>query len=369
MPRKCPSVRSGRYLINTHSIWSTARGGGGAYIANGYNYPDPILICTTLLLTSYWIERPHLTFDTHKIKAGIIAAKLKLYVTERTDIPSELYITKGAHNDIVYPGPSVWAAQNAYTDIGGQTLFSDLRVDAWNEIPLNSLGISLINSSPLEKKQYEGFDDGLTADYNLFSPLKQSMSFTPIEKHTIKSVRLLAKRLGAGGCGIVTVNIRAADVNHFPTGGILATGQFDSATLPTTYDWTGHIDLGSGALLAADTEYCIELDPTGGDVTHQAKFWGSTNGAYERGRASYFDVDAIWKNHPVGYDMSFLEFSNEDVGGTRLCLRTGLDFHDNPPPVVTYSAAFRAYDAFLEVTLGALGKQKGFELRGSGFRP
>lgn len=365
--RKSPSVRSGRSLESTSGLWANARNGTGVKIFPLYNYPDAELNCQTYLTASYFIVRPHLTFDTQKVvKAGILAAKLKFYIVgldAPPDIP--LYVLKGAHGDIVEP--TIWAEQNAYTDVGGQKPFSDLVLDSWNEISLNSTAISWINSSPLEKKQYEGFGNHGTAHAELYPPYKWCMSFTPMESHSIRSMRLHGKKVGAG-CGVVTVNIYAADIDHLPTGDILATGQFDSATLDTFYDWTGHIALGSGANLSAESEYCFELVPAGGNASNKASFWTTTANYYKRGQAASWD-GIEWTPYAL-YDIFFLEYSDEDVGGTRLCFRTAWDLNDVPPTSgQTTKVGFRAYDAILETTLGALGKQRGFELRGSGFRP
>lgn len=361
----CPSVRSGRTLTSTHGTWENARAGALAYIAPQYNYPDPYLLCSTYLTASYFINRAHLTLDTQQVKSKIVAARLKFYVVALDIQARYLYITKGAHSDIV--DPSVWAAQNGNTDIGGQKLFSDLVLDAWNEIPLTATGIAWINSDPSEKKQYEGFDDGGNTDLLLYAPYRQCMSFTPVDAHPIKTLKLYAKKLAAG-CGTVTVNIKAADINHFPTGAALASGEFDSGTLTTAYDWLV-VSLGDGASLSAETEYCYELIPAGGDAANQAKFYADSSGIYVRGQNAYYDGG--WVAQP-NYDMYFLEYNDEDVGGTRLCLRTEWDLNDVPPTIAqTTGATFRAYDPILEVDLapGALGKARGFELRGSGFRP
>lgn len=346
MPVQCSSLRSGRTLYSSHGSWEIARNGFGVFISSAYNYPNPRLMCRTELTALYCIERAHLTLDTQKVKGGILTAKLRIYVVELVAWPTYLYITKGAHGDIVDTG--IWGSQNGYADIGGQILFTDLVLNAWNEIPLNATGISWINSSSSEKKQYEGFDDGGTTCAEIHIPWKWCMFFTPVDSHTIKSVRLYAAKKGTG-CGIVTVNVKAADANHLPTGAALASGEFNSATLGAAYDWIT-VDLGDGAELSADTEYCFELIPASGNDTNKAQVRVDTSGAYTRGQLAFWD-GVTWTAYPA-YDIYFLEYSDEDVGGTRLCLRTAFDLNNTPPTIgQTTKAVFRAYDPVLEVTL------------------
>lgn len=111
---------------------------------------------------------------------------------------------------------------------------------------------------------YEYHNTGDTGYVCAFGKYWKGQTFTPSTAHKITSVKLLLYRKGSPG--IITVSIRATDVDGLPTGGDLCSGTTDGNTLPTDspYEWR-EITLGDGYNLEVDTKYAIVLRAPDGD--------------------------------------------------------------------------------------------------------
>lgn len=101
---------------------------------------------------------------------------------------------------------------------------------------------------------YNTGDEGNSS--SIYDTTWGAQTFTPSIAHKITSVKL--KLFSILSPGIVTVSIRATDVNNHPAGNDLCSGTINGNTLTTDYagEWY-EIALGSGCNLSASTKYAI----------------------------------------------------------------------------------------------------------------
>lgn len=320
-------------IYSTHGTWSTCRNGVGetkhyAYLPNNY-YID---IHTSLIVT-YFIYRGWLYFDTSELDPGAVVtgAKLGLWVISHLSEPDvPLYITKGLQGDPVLL--SDWVVQTGEVTVCGEKLFSALVNGQYNEIDLNAAGIALINAAGAIHQQFESYDCEENADFNTYGINWWCESFTPAVAHKKNSVKFKMWRSGLPGN--ITVEIKAADGSHFPTGPVLCSGTFDGNTLTTSSpgEWY-EISLGAGANLSEGVEYTVELKATGGTAAKLVKLRGDSSGFYLGGQAAYtLNSGGSWTAQPA-HDIYFIEYDTTlaSTKGTKLCLRTAYDVNDSAP--------------------------------------
>jgi len=327
-------TRSNRTLGSTHSSWATAWTGAlatklGVYLPNYYFVSASVYESVT-----WWIRRGFLFFDTSDLPltAVITAAKLGLYVVSHTTPAGiNLYITQGIQGDPVLPAD--FAAQNTYDTILGEKLYSALVDNQYNDIDLNAAGIALINAAGAIHRQFESYDEGENSDFNDYGVNWWCQSFTPAVAHKITSVKF--KMWRSGSPGTITVEIKAADASHFPTGAALCSGTFDGNTLTTSTPGAWYeITLGAGADLSEGVEYTVEIKATGGDATNLIKLRGNSAGVYLGGGAAYtLNSGGSWTAQ-TGYDIYFIEYDTglASTKGTMLCLRNTSDVANTEPP-------------------------------------
>ncbi|MBA7580050.1 hypothetical protein ES708_21936 [subsurface metagenome] len=337
------STLHNRDITASHSIWSTARGGYGAAKGFFYQRPDNLLAAYTGLNVSYFITRAYIALDTGELPADkvVSAARLGLFVTDLGISDALVFVTKGLWDEPVVLDD--WDLQTDETTDLGHKATGDMVVGRYNWIDLNDAGIAWINQRPLEINQYESYDWGKTAHFNLWDNIWWSQSFTPQTSHTITSVRLRMKRKGSPG--MLYVNIKAADAAHKPTGPVLASGTINANTFTTALwgDWY-LIDLGDGVALTAGTEYCVECHIVGGSSSNGVHWEGATTTLYPNGTGCVSsDTGSSWTPYPA-YGLYFIEYETAPVGGTKFCLRMYGDNQDvSPSPgaeqgMVFYSA-------------------------------
>jgi len=333
-------INACRTIQSNSVVWAGCRAGAALKILPSRLAPNYLLDADTLETVSWWIRRPFMTFNTLAIPAGaaIVAGKLSIYVIFHTLPVVDLNITKSVHGEPALL--SDWATQNPLTTIGGQLKYADMLDNQYNEIDLNADGLSWINAAAGEKNQQESFDSGENADYRCFDTNWWCMSFTPEAAHKIKGVKL--KMWRKGNPGTLTVSIKAADASHFPTGPVLCSGTIDGNSLtPATPGQWYEIDLGAGDDLAALTEVTIEMKVPGGSVDNEVQFRGDSAGEYTGGQPAYSlnsGVDWVAQAAP---DIYFIEYDDQTVGGTKLCLRSTPDISDiEPGPLFDARADF-----------------------------
>jgi len=168
---------------------------------------------------------------------------------------------------------------------------------------------------PTKYESFETSDDGTLAFYG---DTWRGQTFTPQEDHILGSVILYLVRTG-NPTGDFTVDIYECDASHHPTGDLLATGSYDSASVGETKDWHG-IALTGSPVLTADTEYVILLhQDSGADVNSHIGIRADTddeNDYYTRGKViGSNDAGSTWLEyydvtHPL-WDALFQEWSGE----------------------------------------------------------
>jgi hypothetical protein len=142
---------------------------------------------------------------------------------------------------------------------------------------------------------------------------QECQSFTPSTYHTITSVKLLVKRGDTDDIGNLKVEIKAADVNHKPTGAALCSGTADNTSW-ANWGWI-EITLGAGANLNAGTEYCIVCSyEDSGDSAWSATAAGSN--VYAGGVLSYSSNSGSTWTQTAGSDYLFEEWGDEIVAPT-----------------------------------------------------
>lgn len=324
---------SNRDIWSTHGTWSLAR--GGINLSSNYNYLPPNLqiIVATWLTASYFIHQGWLFFDTSPIPTGatIISAKLSLYIVNRVyQIGGSLYITQGIQGDPILL--SDFGAQTDLTTVGGSKKFADLVVGQYNDIDLNAAGLGWINAAGAILRQFESFDSGENADQLVRGTYWWCMTFTPRIAHRLKSIKLKMWRVGSPGT--ITVSIKAADANHFPTGAALCSGTYNGNTLTTVSPGQWYeVTLGTGFDMVLGTEYAIEVKAPSGDASNRVLWRANTAGQYLGGRAAFSDNSgSTWTSY-AAHDNYFVCY-NPDLAstkGTKLCLRTSSDNNNSPP--------------------------------------
>lgn len=146
---------------------------------------------------------------------------------------------------------------------------------------------------------FERYNSGDNDVNSVVDPKWESQTFTPQTSHVIKKVRIKIYRLGLPG--IVSVGIKATDVEGKPSGADLASGTIngDGFTTNSTGDWYD-IDLGSGASLSSGVKYAIVL---GNNASGWARWKVNTHSNYGGGNSlTSFDSGSTWAFCTDGYD-------------------------------------------------------------------
>lgn len=316
-----------RFIRSHHGIWATARNGIDHVLNCAYQRPTNLLEVHTSLVATYWIARTWLFFNTQGIPT-VTAARLGLYVTDKTGITGSLVLTKGLSLEPI--DENDWPTQTDEVTSLGEILQNALVVGQYNWIPLNAAGIAWLNSSALELKQGESSDCERTAGYAVFAPSRFSQSRFPQSSATITTLKLRLRRSGFPGW--FYVDVYAADANHKPVGPILASGQIWGNALTTvTWGLWYEIDLGAGFTPTAGQEYCTVGYILAGNATNYVDWRGSPAGKYVNGYLWHSgDNGATWTTS-LTTDQSNIDYEAVSVGGTNFCLRTNFDVSNIAP--------------------------------------
>ncbi|GAH95687.1 unnamed protein product, partial [marine sediment metagenome] len=252
-----------------------------------------------------------------------------------------------------------WDGLTGQSENGGSLDIASAVVGAYNAIELNATGIAWLNQDGPIRDEFESLDvTDRSAYFKIYSPIKVSMSFTPVGNSTIKDVALNIYKNGTGG-GTVTINIKLADANHYPTGVALATVSFAASLLGVITDtdiWYEATLAAGGASLTGGVEYCIEVSVSSGDASNYVGWNAITTVSwqyYPKGQASWYDGT----HHPLTYDCGFAVFDVDlALTGTLLCLRGVSDIADiEPPSICDLAIAFHSaqkgsgYEPYLEI--------------------
>jgi len=253
---------------------------------------------------------------------------LGIYITEKTGITGSLVLTKGLSLEPI--DENDWPTQTNEVTSLGFIPQADIVVNQYNWINLNAAGIAWLNSSPLELKQGESSDCERTMGYAVFAPHRFSQTRFPQSNATITTLKL--RLLRKGWPGTFYIDIYAADINHEPTGPILASGSIWGNGLTTVpLGLWYQIDLGAGFTPTAGQEYCTVGYISAGNSSNYVDWRGSPAGMYVNGHLWYSGNNgATWTWNPTT-DQSNIDYEAITVGGTNFCLRTNFDVSNFPP--------------------------------------
>jgi len=156
-------------------------------------------------------------------------------------------------------------------------------------------------------KMYEHYDIGDEGLTQAYGNLWQGETFTPVEGHTIKSVKLEMYRHGTPGT--ITVAIKATDGAGLPTGADLCSGTTDGDTLPDVYSGEKReITLGDGAPLLADTWYSIVAKALSGAADNYVRWLFKRPSTYPRGAHVFSSDGGVTWEEDTTKDMKFEEW-------------------------------------------------------------
>lgn len=344
-----PPTWHNRYIGSSHGTWAIARNGSSLKLSGDYQRPPSLLSVGSTLIGLYAVTRAWLNFNTQDL-GEFTSARLGIYVTDTVGIVGSLIITKGLCREPI--DEDDWTTQTNEVTVLGSILQNELVLNEYNWIELNEAGIAWLKQSALEIAQHESYDWLKTAYLLFYPPYWRAQSYTPQTTHTLAEIRLRLRR--KGNPGILNIRIRAADVNHLPTGPDLATGNINANTLATT-GWGAWylIDLGAGIVHPAGTEYCVILEAPGSNSSNYVEWIGATNFQYPNGLHALSANNGLTWSPQAQYDGYFIEYGFAQVGGTNLCLRTAFDVNDVPPiavqnQVVKFHSAQKG-DGFLPI--------------------
>lgn len=128
-----------------------------------------------------------------------------------------------------------------------------------------------------------------------------AMIFITTSEHDISRVHLYMTK--TGNPGIINVTIKATDGNWSPTGSILASGNTDGNTLPTSIGEWREIDLTSYTLSDA-TRYAIIINAPNASGSNYVHWWGTNEMVYPDGlRKLSLDGGVTW--YAGQFDLTF----------------------------------------------------------------
>ncbi|KKL68719.1 hypothetical protein LCGC14_2122180 [marine sediment metagenome] len=160
---------------------------------------------------------------------------------------------------------------------------------------------------------YENYITGDTGGYAIFGVNWFGQTFTPSASHTITSVKLKLLKVGSP-TATLTVSIRATSAG-LPTGGDLASGTLDSATLTGSAVWR-EVTLGAGTDLTATTKYAIVVSCPGASDGNSPAWRHDSSGSYSGGaNVQSSDSGGSWAED-ASDDFMFEEWGDITGGST-----------------------------------------------------
>ena len=128
-----------------------------------------------------------------------------------------------------------------------------------------------------------------------------AMIFTTISEHDISRVHLYMTK--TGNPGIINITIKATDDNWSPTGSVLASGNTDGNTLPTSIGEWREIDLTS-YMLSNTTRYAVIINAPNASGSNYVHWWGTNEMVYPGGlRKLSLDGGITW--YGGQFDLTF----------------------------------------------------------------
>lgn len=320
-----------RIVRSNHGTWSIARSGVSETKFGWYQRPLSVQRVETFLVATYQIYRSFEKFHTQDTPAGksVIAARLGLYVTDKTGITGTIHVTKGLWDEPVVED-DFGLQTNETTSLGSINL-ADLVLNAYNWIELNQAGIDWINQRPTEINQHESYDWRMTAYNLIYDAWQWGQNFTPQTDHTLTSLKLRLKRVGDPGN--VYFDIRNTTPAGCPGDELLSQKMRPGIFISTDIwgDWF-EVILDTPVNLVAGTTYAIKIFAPDGNATNRIEWIGSTGTPYQNGHPCFSDDSGASWDPRLTTGCQFIEYSAELVGGTKFCLRTDYDRGDVPPP-------------------------------------
>ncbi len=138
---------------------------------------------------------------------------------------------------------------------------------------------------------FESNNTGETGSVNIYGTGWVGQTFTPSIRHSVTSVNL--KLYKSGSPGTITASIRATS-GGVPIGADLASGTYNGDTLGSSPGAFVSIDLGSGTILDASTQYAICIRAPSGDISNRI-VWRRSGDLYADGtRVNSNDSGGSW---------------------------------------------------------------------------
>ena len=116
----------------------------------------------------------------------------------------------------------------------------------------------------------------------IYGAYESAQTFTPVNSHTVDTVRLELYKVGTDWVGGVDVSITATDGAGKPTGAALCTANVLSSALTNSPTWIT-FDLGVGTSLTASTMYAIVVSASGANYVDNYLCWSTSPNLYAGG--------------------------------------------------------------------------------------
>jgi hypothetical protein len=137
-----------------------------------------------------------------------------------------------------------------------------------------------------------------------YGPIIVGQTFTPSVDHEITEVVLKLSRTGSPG--MVTISVRATDVDGKPTGADLCSVTFNPSSIGATGEWFG-LDLDDSYTLLAGTKYAILLSAPNGNSSNYIGWRGDSSAPGYSGGSLAYNNGSSW-TLSTAFDMFFQEW-------------------------------------------------------------
>ena len=226
---------------------------------------------------------PAFTTDTHKVFIGDGAANYQLAMI--TDVEGEA---------------------NTASNIGSQIEIFKQKTDVdleFKTLKAGSTKLTVVDEQTAEKKEY---NEAGSSEDNINDPTYwYGQYWTVATGYTLDSIKVWIKRVG--NPGDIICEVKAADVNHKPTGDVLATKTLTQGEINTDYAW---VSFAVGPCVLSDsTEYCFYFKVAGAGPS-DSYYWTYSN-ANPLANAAYlasYDSGSAWSVE-AGLDRLFQCFT------------------------------------------------------------
>jgi len=138
-----------RAITKSTSSWNSCHDAPSGTIMDNYYDPWNLIFAGVALTASFNIYRGFIRFDTTAIPPGsqIISAKVSLFAESHMMTSSwpyrAIYITMGFQSSPIVPAN--YGDQLPFTTVGGQILLNEIVDNAYNDLPLNEDGLTMID--------------------------------------------------------------------------------------------------------------------------------------------------------------------------------------------------------------------------------